>query len=225
MEPSKYRCNLIAKVVSGEAGFRYGFVYRSACCGWGRVTRVCTSPLLAGVIFEKYILVFQIQIFGFKYKIQEGLKPDRNNAREGGIVGRDAEGARRGLCAACPPRPRGATAVRRPDRFQWPVVQVVPHQADVCAHTVAHRSLCLTPGRSALPTKIRTPVTGVFRSSGADASMLPRIPSSEGPTGACQPTASRAWTTLPADVWPRRLQGTQRPNYAARTHETRHRAF
>ena len=57
-----------------------------------------------------------------KYKIQEGLKPDRNNAREGRIVGRDAEGARRGLCAACPPRPRGATAVRRPDRFQWPVV-------------------------------------------------------------------------------------------------------
>jgi hypothetical protein len=39
-----------------------------------------------------------------------------------------------------------------------------------------------TPGRSALPTKIRTPVTGVFRSTGADASMLPRIPSSEGPT-------------------------------------------
>ena len=72
----------------------------------------------------------------------------------------------------------------------------------LCAHsaTVAHRSWCLTPGRSALPTKIRTPVTGVFRSSGADASMLPRIPSSEGPTGACQATASRAWTTLPADA-------------------------
>ena len=69
--------------------------------------------------------------------------------------------------------------------------------ADVCAHTVAHRSWCLTPGRSALPTKIRTPVTGVFRSSGADACMLPRIPLSEGPTGACQPTVSRAWTTLP----------------------------
>ena len=126
MEPSKYRCNLIAKVVSGEAGFRYGFVYRSAGCGWGRVTRVCTSPLLAGVIFEKYILVFQIQIFGFKYKIQEGLKPDRNNAREGRIVGRDAEGARRGLCAACPPRPRGATAAWQPDRLQWQIVQVVP---------------------------------------------------------------------------------------------------
>ena len=30
------------------------------------------SALLAGVIFEKYILVFQIQIFGTKYKIQEG---------------------------------------------------------------------------------------------------------------------------------------------------------
>jgi hypothetical protein len=72
--------------------------------------------------------------------------------------------------------------------------------ADVCAHTVAHRSWCLTPGRSDLPTKIRTPVTGAFRSSGADASMLPRIPSSEGPTGACQATAWRAWTTLPADV-------------------------
>ena len=82
-----------------------------------------------------------------------------------------------------------------------------------------------TPGRSALPTKIRTPVTGVFRSSGADGSMLSRIPSSEGPTGACQATASRAWTTLPADAWPRRLQGAQRPNYAARTRETRHRAF
>ena len=85
-----------------------------------------TSALLAGVIFEKYILVFQIQIFGFKYKIQEGLKPDRNNAREGRILGRDAEGARRGLCAAYPPRPRGATAARRPDRLQWPIVQVVP---------------------------------------------------------------------------------------------------
>ena len=84
------------------------------------------TPLLAGVIFEKYILAFQIQIFGFKYKIQEGLKPDRNNAREGGIVGRDAEGARRGLCAACPPRPRGATAAWRPDRLQWQIVQVVP---------------------------------------------------------------------------------------------------
>ena len=85
--------------------------------------------LLAGVIFEKYILVFQIQIFGVKYKIQEGLKPDRNNAREGRIVyivGRDAEGAQRGLCAACPPRPRGATAAWRPDRLQWQIVQVVP---------------------------------------------------------------------------------------------------
>ena len=90
-----------------------------------RVVRLHT-PLLAGVIFEKYILVFQIQIFGFKYKIQEGLKPDRNNAREGRIVGRDAEGARRGLCAACPPRPRGATAAWRPDRLQWQIVQVVP---------------------------------------------------------------------------------------------------
>ena len=69
--------------------------------------------------------------------------------------------------------------------------------ADVYAHTVAHRSWCLTPGRSDLPTKIRTPVTGAFRSSGADACMLPRIPLSEGPTGACQPTVSRAWTTLP----------------------------
>ncbi|MGB1591603.1 MAG: hypothetical protein ACPIOQ_02535 [Promethearchaeia archaeon] len=84
------------------------------------------TALLAGVIFEKYILVFQGQIFGFKYKIQEGLKPDRNNAREGRIVGRDAEGARRGLCAACPPRPRGATAAWRPDRLQWQIVQVVP---------------------------------------------------------------------------------------------------
>ena len=71
-------------------------------------------------------MVFQIHIFGSKYKIQEGLKPDRNNAREGRIVGRDAEGARRSLCAAYPPRPRGATAVRRPDRLQWPIVQVVP---------------------------------------------------------------------------------------------------
>ena len=94
--------------------------------------------------------------------------------------------------------------------------------ADVCAHTVAHRSWCLTPGRSALP---RTPLTGVFRSSGADGSMLPRIPSSEGSTGTCQATASRASTSLPADAWPRRLQGAQRPNYAARTRETRHRAF
>ena len=117
----------------------------------------------------------------------------RPHRRQGCGCGR----AWRGLCAACPPRPRGATAVRRPDRFQWPVVQVVPHQADVCAHTVAHRSLCLTPGRSALPTKIRTPVTGVFRSSGADGSMLPRIPSSEGPTGACQATASPSRTPRP----------------------------
>jgi hypothetical protein len=52
-----------------------------------------------------------------EFEIQEGLKPDRNNAREGRIVGRDVEGARRGLCAACPPLPRGATAARRPDRF------------------------------------------------------------------------------------------------------------
>ena len=90
------------------------------------VEKPAARALLAGVIFEKYILAFQIQIFGFKYKIQEGLKPDRNNAREGGIVGRDAEGARRGLCAACPPRPRGATAAWRPDRLQWQIVQVVP---------------------------------------------------------------------------------------------------
>ena len=71
-------------------------------------------------------------------------------------------------------------------------------------------------------------MTGVFRSSGADASMLPRIPSSEGPTGTCQPTASRDSTSLlhlPADAWPRRLQGAQRPNYAAHTHETRDSAF
>ena len=85
---------------------------------WSGILPADQSPL-RGVIFEKYILVFQIQIFGFEYKIQEGLKPDRNNAREGGIVGRDAEGARRGLCAACPPRPRGATAEWRPDRLQW----------------------------------------------------------------------------------------------------------
>ena len=36
----------------------------------------------------------------------------------------------------------GREAARSDDRFQWPVVQVVPHQADVCAHTVAHRSWC-----------------------------------------------------------------------------------
>ena len=95
----------------------------------------------------------------------------------------------------------------------------------VHAHTVAHRSWCLTPGRSDLPRKIRTHLTGVFRSSGADGSMLPRIPSSEGSTGTCQATASRASAALPADARPRRLQGTQSPNYAARTHETRHRAF
>ena len=60
--------------------------------------------------------------------------------------------------------------------------------ADVCAHTVAHRSWC--------------PVTGVFRSSSADGSMLPRIPSSEGPTGACQATASRASTRRLAEEGP-----------------------
>ena len=116
-------------------------------------------------------------------------------------------------------RPRGGPIGYSADRAGGAI------PADVCAHTVAHRSWCLTPGRSALPKKIRTHLTGVFRSSGADGSMLPRIPSSEGPTGACQATASRASTSLPADAWPRRLQGTQRPNYAARTHETRHRAF
>ena len=85
-----------------------------------------------------------------KYKIQEGLKPDRNNAREGRIVGRDAEGARRGLCAACPPRPRGATAAWRPDRLQWQIVQVVPSRP-ASVRTQWHtgdRSWCLTVGRS-----------------------------------------------------------------------------
>ena len=135
-----------------------------------------------------------------------------------------------GGCAARPLRCLPATTARRDGRTAARSVTVADRAggafpADVCAHTVAHRSWCLTPGRSALPTKIRTPVTGVFRSSGADASMLPQIPSSEGPTGACQATASRASTSLPADAWPRRLQGAQRPNYAARTHETRHRAF
>jgi hypothetical protein len=82
-----------------------------------------SSALLAGEIFEKYILVFQGQIFGFTAdqvqnsgRIETGSKYSCN-AREGRIVGRDAEGARRGLCAACPPLPRGATAARRPDRF------------------------------------------------------------------------------------------------------------
>ena len=70
-----------------------------------------TESLLAGVFFEKYILVFQIQIFGSKYKIQEGLKPDRNNAREGRIVGRDAEGARGAASALLARRDR---AMRRP---------------------------------------------------------------------------------------------------------------
>ena len=168
------------------------------------------------------------------------------------MQGKDASsaGMRRALGAASALLTRRYHAARRPrggpigysaDRAGGAI------PADVCAHTVAHRSWCLTPGRSAaqpsrrrwkvypgfpigLPwvpvfSKIRTPVTGVFRSSGADASMLPRIPSSEGPTGACQATASRASTSLPADAWPRRLQGTQRPNYAARTRETRHRAF
>ena len=189
---------------------------------WSGILPADQSPL-RGVIFEKYILVFQIQIFGFEYKIQEGLKPDRNNAREGRIVGRDA--MRRALGAASALLTRRYHAARRPrggpigysaDRAGGAI------PADVCAHTVAHRSWCLTPGRSALP---RTPLTGVFRSSGADGSMLPRIPSSEGSTGTCQATASRASASLPADAWPRRLQGEQRPNYAARTHETRHRAF
>ena len=44
-------------------------------------------------------LVFQIHIFGSKYKIQEGLKLDRNNAWEGRIDGRDAEVQ----CSASPP--------------------------------------------------------------------------------------------------------------------------
>ena len=174
------------------------------------------------------VLVFQIQIFGSKYKIQEGLKPDRNNAREGRIVGRDAEGARGAASALLARRDRAA---RQPHGGS------IGYSGRSCRWCLSGRRLCAhsgtpvlvpdrrTPGRSALPTKIRTPVTGVFRSSGADASMLQRIPSSEGPTGACQATASRASTSLPADAWPRRLQGTQRPNYAARTHETRHRAF
>ena len=40
-------------------------------------------------MFEKYIWFSnpQIQILGFMYKIQEGLKPDRNYAREGRIEG------------------------------------------------------------------------------------------------------------------------------------------
>ena len=132
--------------------------------------------------------------------------------------------------AARPLRCLPAATARRDSRMAARSVTVADRAggafpAYVCAHTVAHRSWCLTPGRSALPTKIRTPVTGVFRSSGADGSMLPRVPSSEGPSGACQATASRASASLPADARPRRLQGAQRPNYAARTHETRHRAF
>ena len=150
------------------------------------------------------------------------MKPDRNDAREGRIVGRDAEGAWRGLCAAYPPLPRGATAAWRPDRLQYRSCRWCYPGRRLCAHS---RTPVLVPDSSALPTKIRTPLTGVFRSSGADGSMLPRIPSSEGSTGTCQATASRASASLPADAWPRRLQGTQRPNYAARTHETRHRAF
>ena len=188
---------------------------------WSGILPADQSPL-RGVIFEKYILVFQIQIFGTKYKIQEGLKPDRNNAREGRIVGRDA--MRRALGAASALLTRRYHAARRPrggpigysaDRAGGAI------PADVCAHTVAHRSWCLTPGRSALPKKIRTHLTGVFRSSGADGSMLPRIPSSEGSTGTCQATASRASASLPADARPRRLQGAQRPNYAVPTHTTR----
>ena len=93
------------------------------------------ATLLAGVIFEKYILVFQIQIFGSKYKIQEGLKPDRNNAREGRIVGRDAEGAWRGLCAAYPPLPRGATAAWRPDRLQCRSRRWCYPGRRLCAHS------------------------------------------------------------------------------------------
>ena len=90
-----------------------------------------------------------------QYKIQEGLKPDRNNAREGRIVGRDA--MRRALGAASALLTRRYHAARRPrggpigysaDRAGGAI------PADVCAHTVAHRSWCLTPGRSALPTKI-----------------------------------------------------------------------
>ena len=85
---------------------------------------------------------------------------------------------------------------RQGSRHKFLAVQ--PHMPNVhhCGPVHGVRLDC-PPGRSALPTKIRTPVTGVFRSSGADASMLPQIPSSEGHTGACQATASRAWTTLP----------------------------
>ena len=99
--------------------------YRRPIAHCGVYGRIVQYTPRRGDLWKKK-LVFQIHIFGSKYKIQEGLKPDRNNARGGRIVGRDAEGARRGLCAACPPRPRGATAAWRPDRLQWQIVQVVP---------------------------------------------------------------------------------------------------
>ena len=70
-----------------------------------------------------------------KYKIQEGLKPDRNNAREGRIVGRDAEGAWRSLCAAYPPLPRGATAAWRPDRLQCRSRRWCYPGRRLCAHS------------------------------------------------------------------------------------------
>ena len=185
--------------------------------------------LLAGVIFEKYILVFQIQIFGSKYKIQEGLKPDRNNAREGRIVGRDA--MRRALGAASALLTRRYHAARRPrggpigysaDRAGGAI------PADVCAHTVAHRSWCpdtwpLSPPDEDQNTCDRRLPLVWRRCMHAATDTVVRRPHGSLPADRLARLDHLA--AVPADVWPRRLQGTQRPNYAARTHETRHSAF
>ena len=72
--------------------------YRRPIAHCGVYGRIVQYTPRRGDLWKKK-LVFQIHIFGSKYKIQEGLKLDRNNAWEGRIDGRDAEVQ----CSASPP--------------------------------------------------------------------------------------------------------------------------
>ena len=95
--------------------------YRRPIAHCGVYGRIVQYTPRRGDLWKKK-LVFQIHIFGSKYKIQEGLKLDRNNAWEGRIDGRDAEVQ----CSASPPT-RGS---------RWMTAGLV-QDADLVTGTVA----------------------------------------------------------------------------------------